>query len=64
VGLNLPHSGDYNNYEVSPDGQSLLVVQFVNTLVNLTTTGTNSPDPDFGLIVALNWTSSIEKQRR
>jgi Tol biopolymer transport system component len=64
VGLNLPHSGDYNNYEVSPDGQSLLVVQFVNTLVNLTTTGTNSPDPDFGLVVALNWTSSLEKQRR
>lgn len=50
-------------YDVSPDGQRLLVVQFVNTLVTVAI-GTNSPDPDFGLVVALNWTSSIEKQRR
>ena len=64
VGLNLAHSGgDYHMYDVSPDGQRLLVVQFVNTLVTQAV-GTNSPDPDFGLIVARNWTSTIEKQGR
>ncbi|HET9385673.1 MAG TPA: hypothetical protein VFO67_11035, partial [Gemmatimonadales bacterium] len=62
VGLNLPHSGGaYHNYVVSPDGQSLLVAQFVNTLVTQAV-GTNSPDADFGLVVAMNWTAAIEKQ--
>jgi Tol biopolymer transport system component len=61
VGLNLAHSGgDYQMYDVSPkDGERFLVVQFVNTLVNTSAVGTSSPDPEFGLVVALNWTRGL-----
>jgi Tol biopolymer transport system component len=65
VALNIAHSGgDYQMYDISPDGQRLLILQFVNTLINPTAVSTTGPDPEFGLIVALNWTSSIEKQSR
>jgi hypothetical protein len=62
VGLNLPHSGgDYHTYDVSPDGQRFLVLEFFNQLAAQTTTGSSSPDPPFGLVAALNWTSTLEK---
>jgi hypothetical protein len=64
VGLNLAHSSDYQMYDISPDGQRLLILQFVNTLINPTAVGTTGPDPEFGLIVALNWTTTLEKQGR
>jgi hypothetical protein len=51
-------------YAVAPDGQSFLVLQFVNRLVNLASVGAIGPDPDFGLIVALNWTSALENGTR
>jgi Tol biopolymer transport system component len=63
--MNLAHSsGDYHMYAVAPDGQSFLVLQFVNRLVNLASVGAIGPDPDFGLIVALNWTSALENGTR
>jgi Tol biopolymer transport system component len=61
VGLNLPHtSGDYQMYDVSPDGQRFLIVQFVNTLVNAATAGAAGPDPEFGLIAVLNWAKGLD----
>jgi dipeptidyl aminopeptidase/acylaminoacyl peptidase len=65
VGINLAHTGgDYHMYAVAPDGQRLLVVQFVNALINLSSTGTTGPDPEFGLIVALNWAAALENQKQ
>jgi hypothetical protein len=32
--------------------------------VNLQATGATGPDPEFGLIVALNWTATLEKLGR
>jgi Tol biopolymer transport system component len=61
--LNLAHSGgDYHTYSVSPDGKQLLVYQYVGAVganaVNLQQLG---PDPTYGLVAALNWTSALRK---
>jgi eukaryotic-like serine/threonine-protein kinase len=61
--LNLPHSsGDYHTYSVSPDGKRFLVFQFVGQVGAAGGTFLlQNPDPPYGLVAALNWTSSLEK---
>jgi eukaryotic-like serine/threonine-protein kinase len=61
--INLAHSGgDYHTYTVSPDGKQLLVLQFVGAVG---TVGANpqqqGADPSFGLVAALDWTSTLRK---
>jgi Tol biopolymer transport system component len=60
--MNLAHSGgDYHMYSVSPDGKQLLVYQYVGAV------GVNAfnvqlgPDPTYGLVAALNWTSALRR---
>jgi eukaryotic-like serine/threonine-protein kinase len=61
--INLAHSGgDYHTYSVSPDGKQLLVFQYVGAVgVNAINLQQLGPDPTFGLVAALNWTSALRK---
>jgi Tol biopolymer transport system component len=58
----LPHSGgDYHTYDVSPDGERFLLLQFVPPQGADQAVAALGPDPPFGLVAALNWTSALEK---
>ena len=61
--LNLPHGGgDYHTYSVSPDGKRFLVFQFVGGVGGAAAANAQlGPDPAFGLVAALNWTSALAK---
>ena len=65
--LNPAHpGGDFHVYDVSADGQRFLIYQadaasfaaIINQLIQL-----SGADPPTGLVVALNWTSALKKQR-
>jgi dipeptidyl aminopeptidase/acylaminoacyl peptidase len=58
--INLPHSGGrYFSYAVSPDGQQLLVPQFVPPTAS--PPGQATVDTYSGLTIALNWTAGLKK---
>jgi eukaryotic-like serine/threonine-protein kinase len=58
--LNMPHNGgEYSTYALSPDGQRILIMQFVSPAV--AATGQIGPDTYSGLTIALNWESALKK---
>lgn len=60
MAIRLPHTSDYYTYDVSPDGQRLLVMQ--RALTNQTTTGPVGPElPTPGLMVAMHL-SALQKK--
>ena len=59
--VNLPHTGgQYLPYDVSPDGERVLLAQFVPpaTVIAGSTIG---PDTTSGLTIALNWANALKK---
>jgi Tol biopolymer transport system component len=61
--LNMPHSGGlYSTYAVSPDGERILVAQFVPS-VGASTDSQIGPDTPSGLTVALNWVAGLKKKK-
>ena len=58
--VSVPHTGgSYHAYAISPDGQRILILQFVNppdaTFAKI------GPDTYSGLTVAMNWASALKK---
>jgi dipeptidyl aminopeptidase/acylaminoacyl peptidase len=61
--LNLPHTGgDYSTYDLSPDGQRLLVVQHAAAIGVAGAVTTQGAEPPFGLVVAMNWAAGLTKR--
>jgi Tol biopolymer transport system component len=60
--LNIPHSGgDYQAYDISADGQRVLLMEFAAGINGAAATSGLMPDPPGQYVIALNWTAGLKR---